>query len=128
VNRAARVLVHQREQGGGVDARAQIEADRHVAAHLQPDRILEQITVLRDQAPFGDGAAMARPPAPEPLHLDAARIRHEQVPGWELEDALEERVGRGHGAQGKQLGQPGQVHLARAVVGLEQRLDLGGEQ
>ena len=65
--------------------------------------------------------------APVGTHLHALLVGHEQVPGWELVNSFEHRVGRGDVAEGAIQRQGRPIHAARLVGEREQRLDLGRE-
>ena len=71
----ARMLAHHGQQGAGIDARAEEQAERHVAAQLQPHGILEQLLVFLDQGLDRPRFQRTGNPVPEALDFDARRAR-----------------------------------------------------
>jgi len=128
LDRARLVLAHQGENGGGVEATTQEDADRHVAHQVASYRVVEPLAQGLGVVTGLDSIERLRVVgAPVALDAHTAAFDHHEMAGQDLSDLDERRVRRRNVTEGEIVVHGLQVDLA-IHAGSDQRLDLGGEQ
>ena len=128
VQRAAEVLAHERENRTRVDAGAEEEPDRHIAADLQAHCIFEELLILLDQFVFVWRLDKLGSRLPVPVNIWIAIFDNQKMAGRQFLDTTQQRVGRGNIAIAEEIAQCLLINHTRALPILQNRFDLGGKK
>ena len=119
----------QADDGGRVQAAGEHGADRHVAAHSQPDRIDQQLAKALAGVLEGRPAIDMRGVVPIALRRSrSAPRRHHVVRRGKPPDAEAEVLGARRDAGAQQLRHRGGIDSGQLPANRQQRLDFGREQ
>ena len=140
LHRLGRLRLHQRHDGGRIDAARQEGAQRHVGHHLLADGIAQQRVQLADGLIIGTlpgrghashrhlGQRPVRRGRRQTLCLQVRLGQREVVPGHELGNAPVDGIRCRHAVVAQQQAHRRTIHFAGEGRVLAQRLQLGTEQ